>query len=91
MAIARVRGEGALTQFLGGLISRSSLVIALYGHGPISACGHSEHVEVVRALGARDGLRAADLMAEHIDHILSDLVLTPRTEASIDLAAILKG
>ena len=33
MTIARIGGEGALTRFLGGLISRSSLVIALYGRG----------------------------------------------------------
>ncbi len=91
MAIARIRGEGALTRFLGGLISRSSLVIALYGRGPASACGHDEHSEVVRALAAHEGRRAADLMAEHLDHILSDLVLAPRLETPIDIAAILRG
>jgi len=91
IAIARIRGEGALTRFLGSLISRSSLVIALYGRGPASACGHDEHADIVRALGRRDGRRAADLMAEHIDHILSDLVLAPRPETAIDIAAILKS
>lgn len=91
MAIARIRGEGALTRFLGGLISRSSLVIALYGRGPASACGHDEHSEVARALAAHDGRRAADLMADHIDHILSDLILAPRMETPIDIAVILKG
>lgn len=91
MAIARIRGEGALTRFLGGLISRSSLVIALYGRGPASACGHDEHAEVVRALGAHDGRRAARLMGEHLNHILSDLALAPRQETPIDLAAILRN
>ena len=91
MAIARIRGEGALTRFLGGLISRSSLVIALYGRGPASACGHDEHEAFVEALATRDGTRAAALMAEHLDHILGDLVLSPRSEAPIDVAAILRG
>jgi DNA-binding GntR family transcriptional regulator len=90
MAIALIRGEGALTRFLGGLISRSSLVIALYGRGPASACGHDEHAEVTRALSARDGRRASALMTEHLDHILSDLILAPRIETPIDIAAILK-
>jgi DNA-binding GntR family transcriptional regulator len=91
MAIARIRGEGALTRFLGSLISRSSLVIALYGRGPASACGHDEHALVVTALASRDGRGAAALMAEHLDHILSDLVLTPRVETPIDVAAILRS
>jgi DNA-binding GntR family transcriptional regulator len=90
MAIAGVRGEGALTRFLGGLISRSSLVIALYGRGPASACGHDEHAAFLAALEAREGPRAATLMAEHIDHILSDLLLSPRSDASVDVAAILR-
>ncbi len=90
MTIAQIRGEGSLTRFLGGLISRSSLVIALYGRGPASACGHDEHSHLVDALEARDGARAAMLMAEHLEHILSDLVLTPRSDVSVDVAEILK-
>ncbi len=90
IAIARVRGEGALTRFLGGLISRSSLVIALYGRGPASACGHDEHATLVSALEARDGFRAAALMSEHLEHIFNDLALTPRPDVSIDVSAILR-
>ncbi len=58
MAIARIRGEGALTRFLGGLISRSSLVIALYGRGAASACGHDEHVGSSSTRSARATGRA---------------------------------
>ncbi len=91
MAIARIRGEGALTRFLGGLISRSSLVIALYGRGPASACGHDEHSEFLEMLAARNGPRAAALMAEHLDHILSDLALSARPDAAVDVAEILRA
>ena len=90
IAIARVLGEGALTRFLTGLISRSSLVIALYGRGPASACGHDEHVGIVAALARHDGPRAAALMAEHLDHILSDLVLTSRAETPVDIVEVLR-
>lgn len=89
MAIARIRGEGAITHFLAGLISRSSLVIALYGRGPASACGHDEHGEVVDALAAHDGARAALLMGEHLEHIYRDLALTERVDSAVDIAAIL--
>jgi DNA-binding GntR family transcriptional regulator len=89
MAVAAICGEGALTQFLGGLISRSSLVIALYGRGPASACGHDEHVAFLDALAAGDGERAAAAMAEHLDHIVADLALAERAEEPVDLAEIL--
>jgi len=91
LAVARVCGEGALTQFLRSLISRSSLVIALYGRGPASACGHDEHVALLRALARGDGEAAAAAMAEHLDHILADLALVERAEAPVDLAEILQA
>ena len=91
MAIARMGGEGALTRFLGGLISRSSLVIALYGRGAAPSCARDEHAEIVDALAASDGARAAALMAEHLEHILGGLVLDARPDATIDLAAALRA
>jgi DNA-binding GntR family transcriptional regulator len=91
IAAAATCGEGVLTTFLRGLISRSSLVIALYGRSQVSACGHDEHIAYLSALEARDGERAALLMSEHLDHILSDLDLSPRDEAPVDVAAVLRA
>jgi DNA-binding GntR family transcriptional regulator len=90
VAIAVTRGEGVLTTFLRGLVSRSSLVIALYGRSNASACGHDEHIAYLAAIEARDGDRAAELMALHLDHIVSDLDLTPREDGPIDAAAVLR-
>jgi DNA-binding GntR family transcriptional regulator len=80
-----------LTRFLRGLISRSSLVIALYGRGPASACGHAEHGELTDALASHDGERAATLMREHLDHIVEDLALVPRADEPTDVVAVLRG
>ena len=78
IAVAAICGEGALTQFLRSLISRSSLVIARTAE----ASG-----AVVISLTERFGAAAA--MAEHLDHIVADLALTEREESPVDLAAIL--
>jgi DNA-binding GntR family transcriptional regulator len=91
VAIADICGQGALSQFLRGLISRSSLVIALYGRGPVSACGHDEHVALVDALAAREGERAAAAMGEHLDHIFGDLDLAVRSNPPLDIAEILRA
>ena len=90
-AVAATSGEGVLTTFLRSLISRSSLVIALYGRSHASACGHDEHVVFMGALETRDGERAAQLMSEHLDHILGDLDLSPRDDAPVDVAAVLRA
>jgi DNA-binding GntR family transcriptional regulator len=90
VAVAAVCGEGVLTGFLRSLISRSSLVIALYGRGAASACGHDDHMQFLQALEAHDGDKAAALMTEHLDHILGDLDLKRYVGASVDVAAVLR-
>ena len=89
IAVAATCGEGVLTAFLRTLISRSSLVIALYGRSHASACGHDEHVALVSALGNREAQTAARLMSDHLDHIFSDLDLNIREDNPVDLAAVL--
>jgi DNA-binding GntR family transcriptional regulator len=90
IAVARCCGDGALTRFLSSLISRSSLVIALYGRGAGSACGHDEHLEFVDALEAGEGARAEALMSAHLEHILANLMLTSPSIVTIDVAAALR-
>ncbi len=89
IAVAATSGEGVLTAFLRSLISRSSLVIALYGRSHASACGHDEHIALVSVLGNREAQSAARLMSDHLDHIFSDLDLNIREDNSVDLAAVL--
>ena len=90
LAIAGLCGEGALTQFLRSLISRSSLVIALYGRGQASECGHADHAALLEALAAGDPERAAAAMAEHIDHVVADLALVEHEAEPVELAEILR-
>lgn len=89
--VAATSGEGALTAFLRSLVSRSSLVIALYGRSHASACGHDEHSVFLAALESQDGKAAARLMARHLDHIFGDLDLTSQEGGPVDVAAILKA
>lgn len=83
MKIAAVAGNDLLTRFLKELISRSSLVIALYGRTTVSSCGRDEHRSIVDALRRRDGVTAAGLMRHHIDHIEADLDYRAGEEASL--------
>jgi len=91
LRIGDLSGQKVLAGFLRELVSRSSLVIALYGRSGVSACGHTEHVEIVAALARSDGERAAALMIEHLAHIEADLALDSRSRGQVDVAAVLSA
>jgi DNA-binding GntR family transcriptional regulator len=73
LLLARVAGNVILEKFMGELVARSSLVIALYGRTGVSSCGYDDHIEILEALSKRDIKRGTELMLHHIDHIEADL------------------
>ncbi len=92
--IAVIADQPILQSFLAELISRSSLVIALYGRTRHSDCGVDDHTGLLAALEARDADKAATLMHDHLAHIEADLDLaepvrspTPLKEALFARAA----
>ena len=83
LLLATVAGNQILLRFMEELVARSSLVIALYGRSGASACGHSEHRQIVDALEARDVKRTTALIVNHINHIEADLELRARSAQSL--------
>jgi DNA-binding GntR family transcriptional regulator len=73
LRLARVAGNAILEHFMGQLVARSSLVIALYGRTGASTCGHADHGKILAAIEAHDGPLASRLLVQHIDHIEADL------------------
>lgn len=69
--------QAVLQGFLVGLVSRSSLVIALYGRGYHSACADDEHDRLLDSLRRHDATAAVELMTAHLHHIEADLDLRP--------------
>ena len=83
LLLAKVAGNAILERFMEELVARSSLVIALYGRSGASSCGHDEHANIVSALEAGDGDKAAQLLLTHIDHIEADLDLRAMADLSL--------
>jgi DNA-binding GntR family transcriptional regulator len=77
-AIAGTSGHAVLGSILGDLLSRSSLVIALYWRRPETLCENHAHGALADALAARDAGRAALLMRQHIADLLGGLDLAER-------------
>jgi len=74
--LAVLSGNAVLQSFLAELVSRSSLIIALYESPGAVPCSHSEHLEIANAMVARDSNKAVQYMDSHLRHIEAQLDLT---------------
>ncbi|WP_298933978.1 GntR family transcriptional regulator [uncultured Ramlibacter sp.] len=71
--MAELMGNEVLAQILKDLVSRASLITLMYQPGGAARHSQEEHVEIVKALAARDEGRAVRLMEEHLLHVEQSL------------------
>lgn len=69
LALAEMTGNALLARYVTEVVSRCSLVLAMYGRPHSADCAANEHQALVAALLARDGAKAADLMETHLDAV----------------------
>jgi DNA-binding GntR family transcriptional regulator len=86
--MAELCGNEVLAQILRDLVSRSSLISLMYQREGAAAHSQEEHVDIVRALAARDEKRAVKLMLDHLTHV-EDSLAFDRTVPSNDIAQAL--
>jgi DNA-binding GntR family transcriptional regulator len=89
--IADLAEQPILAGFVRELVSRSSLVVALYWRRSDATCERHAHHELVEAIAANAAERAADLMRSHLVDILSGLDLRPRQRNDVALSKLLRG
>ncbi|SMX27722.1 putative HTH-type transcriptional regulator YdfH [Pelagimonas phthalicica] len=78
LKIAEIADQETLEQFLRQLISRSSLVIALYWRRRNALCESNAHHDLITAIGERDADSAEEFMKSHLLDIYSQLDLQER-------------
>ena len=71
--MAELMGNEVLAQILRDLVSRSSLISLMYQRAGAARHSQEEHVEIVKAIAAKDEERAVQLMTEHLDHVEESL------------------
>jgi len=87
LLLAESANNSILLELLRDLISRSSLIIAVYQAPGASPCPPDAHRELTATLERRE--RAAiKLMTQHLDHLLTDLMLEDRDETRVDLRSV---
>jgi DNA-binding GntR family transcriptional regulator len=89
LLLAETVGSDFLFTTMRDLISRSSLITAVYRNTNRFNCGPDEHAEIVEAIASNDAGKATHLMAHHLDHVESELDLSEIRDLSHDLRAAL--
>jgi len=87
--LVRVADNEAIADFLAGLVSRSSLVIATYGAPMAGSCRHSEHHDVLDLIASGDADGARNWMERHLTDVERTVVLVEEEPSALDLRKIL--
>jgi DNA-binding GntR family transcriptional regulator len=91
LKIANIAAHDVYTGFVHSLISRSSLIIALYWRRADTNCESHSHLALLKAFKQRDGLAAEEIMRSHIVDLHSGLDLNPKQKGPMSLAQALQG
>jgi DNA-binding GntR family transcriptional regulator len=84
MRLAEIAGNAVLQRYLHELISRCSLIVALYEPPGNAACEHDEHARIVDHIEKGEVAKAIKLMDEHLLDLEQRLHLDrPQSEKSL--------
>ncbi|MCP1315142.1 MULTISPECIES: GntR family transcriptional regulator [unclassified Halomonas] len=86
--LARLSGNAALTEFVERLCSRSSLILAVYGHRGHLGCESHDHDDLIGYLEAGNAERATAFMSRHLKAIEASLSMVEEEEDAPDLQQI---
>ena len=87
--LAAATGNDVVTRMLRELVTRTSVIIGLFGSMGTSNCPEHEHADILDAVRSRDGDRAEVLIRTHLELIEADLDLSATGSNSTDLATML--
>ncbi len=87
--LANAYGNSVLNKTIRELITRTSLIVGLFGTNRSATCPENEHAQILDAIAAGDTERAAELVCHHLEHIQAGLNLQHQQPNEDDLVAIL--
>lgn len=89
LKLAEMSGNALLERYLAELVSRCSLILAMYSRPHSSECAISEHSGLIAALENGDLAAAEHLMEEHLSSVESRALFEDEVTAEPDLGSIL--
>jgi DNA-binding GntR family transcriptional regulator len=91
VAVAEIAGNAILTDYVRDLVSRSSLIIALYWRRRDTTCDSHAHHALSGAIGIGDVDGAGELMRCHLVDLFSGLELSVSERKNVSLSEILRS
>jgi DNA-binding GntR family transcriptional regulator len=91
LLLAEMTGNGLLARYVGEVVSRSSLILALYGRPHSSDCAVSEHMQLIDALADGDIAKARALMDHHLGAVQERALIKPAQTGEQALKSVLAG
>jgi DNA-binding GntR family transcriptional regulator len=88
--LAEISDNTVALRMVKELVTRTSLIIGIFGSPGVSNCRDEDHDEIFDAFRSREGELAARLMADHLRHIEEHLELNKPAEGTSDLVAIFR-
>jgi DNA-binding GntR family transcriptional regulator len=88
LLLAHIAGNQVLESYLEELVSRTSLIIGMYGAAGSPDCPYTDHLGIVDAIDGGDAEQAVALMSGHLHHIIDGLHLPASDDNEINLAEI---
>jgi DNA-binding GntR family transcriptional regulator len=89
LLLAELSGSKLIMEILRELVSRTSLITAMYQPNMIHSCGPDEHEGIISMISRNDAEGARQLMSAHLTHIENMLNLYETRPASLDLRSAL--
>ena len=87
--LGEMSGNALLQRYLGEVVSRCSLILALYGRPHSADCAVNEHREIVAALRAGNAEAAVKIMEHHLCSVEQRALLDQGRDAGFDLGTVL--
>ena len=87
--LAQATGNKFIFRMMRELVTRTSLIVGLFGSSENASCPDDEHSNILKAIQSHNPALAEKLLMSHLDHIQSGLDMEARQEPQDDLAAIL--
>lgn len=88
--LAEIAGNAVALRMVKELVTRTSLIIGIFGSPGVSNCRDEDHDEIFEAFRNRNFDAATRLMSDHLRHIQEHLELNGPAEGSSDLVAIFR-
>lgn len=86
--LAQFASNAVMQRMMKELVTRTSLIIGIFGAPGVLNCRDDDHERVLQAFKARDAHAAADVMAAHLREIEASLDLGNKNSGAVDLVSL---